>query len=152
MRRPDPPSPLIGLLGRCSRLFGRQPFDLALGALGLAAQLPLGAQRLTNGAGTVGHCGPGIGGVGLGQHLQHGRSRSSPLDLFTERRQFVEGVAGRAQRELVELRQRLGELAGEFGGFDVLADLRLAQPVEQSEHIVVGSRVEANNVRPMCSL
>ncbi|WP_143780836.1 hypothetical protein [Ornithinimicrobium sp. CNJ-824] len=95
-----------------------------------------------------GEDGPGVVGVRLRERGERRGRGGATVDLLAEGGELVEGVGGRTDRLLVQLGQRLGQLLGEPGGLDVLPDLRLAQPVEQAQHLVVASRVEAEEDPP----
>jgi hypothetical protein len=111
------------------------PLDLAdqPGALGVGGRHlgPAGAEHLT-----------GIVGVDPGERRNPLGAAPLPVELLAERRELVERVACRADGVIVDLRQRLDELLGEAGRLDVLPDLRLAQPVQQPQQLVVLERLE----------
>lgn len=98
------------------------------------------------GGGDVGPAGPqhlaGVVGVDPGEGRHPFRAAPLPVELLAERRELVEGVARGADGVVVDLRQRLHELLGQPGRLDVLADLRLPQPIQQPQQLVVLQRFE----------
>ncbi|GAA0926865.1 hypothetical protein GCM10009559_12300 [Pseudonocardia zijingensis] len=106
----------------------REPGALGVGGDYLGATSP---QHLTR-----------VAGVDPGERCHPVGAAPLPVELLAEGRELVERVARGADGVVVDLRQRLDELFGEAGRFDVLADLGLPQPVQQSQQFVVLQRLE----------
>ena len=70
----------------------------------------------------------------------HRRRRLAPPGkLLTEGGQLVQGSPSRPDRRVIQLGQRDGEDLREAARLDVLADLRLPQPVQQAQQLVVAA-------------
>ena len=111
-----------------------------------AGPLAVGLQQ---GARAAGQLGRGVPRVDLGGGCDRDRGAFEMLELLTERRELVERVADGPDGVVVELGQRrLEHLSASRAGLDVLADLGLAEPVEQPQQLVVALRVQAEQQPP----